>query len=216
MTDIGDSAGDRPTAAELFELMSVLAHDLRTPLTPVRGYAEILRTKPDLGPEKTSQYAAIIVEAASRIERSVEMYSGISALYGGRAEIRPETLRALDVVAERVDMWRGRLPERTFVAADEAGYAAVVADRGWLGKALDVLIDRAVRTWPAPAVISFGAHAARDRETTRFAARAVDVPDVAEPPRDRLAHAFVVAVADVCGYAMHGAFAIDVPTATHG
>ena len=215
MTASSTSGRRVPTVADLYELMSVLAHDLRTPLTPVRGYAEILRTKPQLGHEKTAQYAAIIVDAAARIERSVDMYSGISALYGGRAEMRPETVRTIDLVDERLDIWRGRLPERTFVADEQSELAAVVVDRGWLGKALDVLIDRAVRRWPAPAVISFGAHTAPDAQAMRFTARAVGLPAVDDEPlsHDRLSQAFIAAVSDVCGYSLHESFAIDVPAA---
>jgi signal transduction histidine kinase len=211
MTGMSGPGRDRPTALDLFELMAVLAHDLRTPLTPVRGYAEILRTKQGIGPEKTAQYAAIIVDAAARMERSVDMLSGISTLYGGRAEIHPETLRAVDVVAERIDIWRGRLPERTFEGHTEAAYGDVIADRGWLGKALDVLIEHAVRSWPAPAVISIGARTNPGAQSTRFTAGAVSMPEVREgSSSDRLAQAFITAVSDVCGYPLRGDFEIDV------
>ncbi|MEP7055464.1 MAG: histidine kinase dimerization/phospho-acceptor domain-containing protein [Actinomycetota bacterium] len=214
MTSESGPGREGPTTADLLELMSVLAHDLRTPLTPVRGYAEILRTKPELGPIKSVQYATIIVEAAARIERSVDMLSGISTLYSGRAEVRSEALRPVDIVAERLDLWRGRHPERVFAADTEEAHGPVVADRGWLGRALDVLIEHAVRAWPSPAVISLSARTDAEAVATCFSADGVSSPDVTRASySDRLGRAFVIAVSDVCGYPLNGDYAIDVPAA---
>lgn len=213
MTRMSGQGRERPTAHDLFELMSVLAHDLRTPLTPVKGYAEILRTKPALGPEKTAQYAAIIVEAAARMEHSVDLLSSISTLYGGRAEIRPETMRAVDVVAERLDIWRGRAPQRTFEGHTEAAYGVVVADRGWLGKALDVLVMQAIRVWPM-AAITVGARTNPGGQSTRFTVGVIGAGvDGGSRTSDRLGGAFLTAVADVCGYELPGDWELDVQAA---
>ncbi|MDQ1708640.1 MAG: hypothetical protein QOG49_25 [Frankiaceae bacterium] len=231
-----DQRTGRPTADELIELMSVLAHDLRTPLTPVKGYAEILRSRRDLGAEKTMQYAGIVVEAATRMERSVDMLSGISALYAGRGQVRNEPVAAADIVAERLDVWRGRQPERAFAGDTEAAPGAVLVDRGWIGKALDVLIEAALRGSPAPAVISLraitGRYGAAEAAHTRFVvgappggdgadgdgadsgaadSGAADRPAAAAP--DRLSSAFVAAVCAVCGYRLIGDFELEVPVA---
>ena len=204
----------RPSADELFELMSVLAHDLRTPLTPIKGYAEIIRTRPMLGSEKTANYATIVVEAAARLERSVDLLSGISALYRGRAAIRQETLRPVDVVAERLDVWRGRVPERSFTGQTAAAYGGVVADRVWLGKALDVLIDHAMRGQPAATTICLEAVTNDGADATCFTVSAVsDADDTVTAKSDRLGRAFVISVSDVCGYALIGESAIEVRAA---
>lgn len=202
----------RPSSDDLFELMSVLAHDLRAPLTPMKGYGEILRTRANLGQEKTTAYATIVVEAAARMERSVDLLSGISALYGGRAEMRTERLRPVDLVTERLDLWRGRVPDRTFGGQTVAAYGAVVADRGWLGKALDVLIDQALRSAPAPASVVLEARTNPGGESTSFMvciSGDADCPE--EIKSDRLARAFLISVSDVCGYPMGDDLVIEVP-----
>lgn len=201
----------RPAAEDLFELLSALAHDLRTPLTPVKGYAEILRTRaPALGPEKIAEYAAIIVEASARMERSVDLLSGISALYAGRAEVRPVPLRPGDLVAERLDIWRGREPQRTFQADTAAASGVVLADRGWLGRALDVYADQAIRSWPQSATIVLTAktHALGERTSFRISAADSEIATGALI-KDRLGGAFLVAVADVCGYPLSGPLEIE-------
>lgn len=203
-----------PTAAELLELMSVLAHDLRAPLTPIRGYAEIVRTRPELGQDKTQEYAGIVVEAAARMEHSVDMLSGISALYGGRGQVREEPYATADIVAERLDIWRGRLPDRTFAGHTGAAPAGVLIDRGWLGKALDVLIEQATKAWPAPAVISVRAATGASGDSVHLVIGplAEEATEQGPPLRaDRLGRAFVEAVCSACGYEFVGDFEVSVP-----
>jgi len=203
----------RPTSDDLFELMSVLSHDLRTPLTPVKGYAEIMRTRAHaLGPDKTVQYATIIVDAAARMERSIDLLSGISALYGGRADIQQVPVRPANLVAERLDIWRGREPQRVFQADAAAASGGVLADRGWLGKALDIFVDQALRTWPAPATIVLSAVSHPNGQTTSLRVGALGIANVAgAAATGRLGRAFVVAVADVCGYSLTGDLEIELP-----
>lgn len=211
MTGPARSRGNR--ADELAALLSVLAHDLRTPLTPVRGYAEILRTRGHaLGPEKTVEYATIISEAAARMERSVDLLSGISALYTGRADVRPERVRAADLVAERLDIWRGRQPARSFAADIEGTHGAVLVDRGWLGKVLDVFLDQAVRSWPPATPIVIGARTDVRGGATRLGVGTADpVAQAAPLALDRLGTAFANAVSETLGYPFAGPLEILVP-----
>lgn len=206
--------GGVPTAAELLSLMSALAHDLRTPLTPIKGYAEIIRTRHTLGPEKTAQYAMVIAEAAARIERSTDMLSGVSALYGGRAEIHVEAIRVADIVAERLDIWRGREPGRSF-EGDPVEPGAVLVDRAWFGRALDVLIEQAIRSLPAGSPIGMSARLSDDGSASTFSIGGVNgSAGVADDELlDPLSSAFVMAVCASCGCAAVGNLALSAPTA---
>ncbi|MEO6712210.1 MAG: histidine kinase dimerization/phospho-acceptor domain-containing protein [Mycobacteriales bacterium] len=206
----------RPSADELLELISVLAHDLRTPLTPVKGYAEILRSRPGIGPAKTEQYAGIVVEAAARMERSVDMLSGIAALHAGRGQVRNEAVDAAVIIAERLDLWRGRLPARTFAGHTGSAPGVMLVDRGWIGRALDVLIEQATRLWPPPAVISMRAVAGPAGDTVRLTVGDLmdeDAAPAVSRDSDALGRAFVNAVCDACGYQRAGDLEIDVPIA---
>ncbi len=53
------------------ELVTYLAHDLRTPLTSVIGYLTLLRDEPDLSEETRKRYTEITVNKAERLEELV-------------------------------------------------------------------------------------------------------------------------------------------------
>ncbi|MCW2615969.1 MAG: domain S-box protein [Frankiales bacterium] len=68
------------------DFIATVSHELRTPVTPIKGYADLLRRKGDaLGPEKRSEYLAIISDRCDHLARLVEdllLASRISATEG--------------------------------------------------------------------------------------------------------------------------------------
>jgi signal transduction histidine kinase len=199
--------------AALCELMSAVSHDLRTPLTPIKGYAEILRTRPGLGPERIEQYATTIVLAAARMEHDIDLVAGLAALYGGRAELRADKVGVATLIDERIEKWRGRVPDREFSA--DADDAVVIADAQWLARAVDELVEHAVRTLPAEGPVMIRGALSDDGVRVTFSASLPSGPgDGAGPPAGRLAMSFISAVCDVCGFTVSAEpFALGVPTA---
>ncbi|HVF19425.1 MAG TPA: ATP-binding protein [Mycobacteriales bacterium] len=127
------------------EFLSNVSHELRTPLTPIRGYAEILHRRPDLSPEKTQQYAASILDSSVRMSRVVDLLVDVAALEAGRVIPAPAAVSIKDVIDHRLELWRVRAPDREFRRRIGASLPMVVVDEEWLAKALDELIDNAVK-----------------------------------------------------------------------
>lgn len=69
------------------DLIAFLAHDLKTPLTSVLGYLQLLRDEPDLPAEQRAKYTGIALDKARRLEELVEEFFDINtmdlALEGG-------------------------------------------------------------------------------------------------------------------------------------
>ncbi len=130
------------------EFLSNVSHELRTPLTPIKGYADILaRRAATLPPEKTAQYAGVMVASAVRLSRVVDLLVDVAALDAGRVRPVPERLAVEAFVDGRLAMWRQRVPER---AADlrrrlRPGLPDAYVDPAWLAKAVDELVDNALK-----------------------------------------------------------------------
>lgn len=74
------------------ELVSFLAHDLKTPLTSVLGYLRLLVDDPGLSPEQRKQYTAIALEKAERLETLVGEFFDIT-----RLELQRENQQITDI-----------------------------------------------------------------------------------------------------------------------
>lgn len=67
------------------ELIANISHDLRTPLTMITGYAEVMR---DLPGEATPENVQIIIDEANRLNNLVSDLLDISRLRSGTADIK--------------------------------------------------------------------------------------------------------------------------------
>lgn len=62
------------------ELIAFLAHDLKTPLTSVLGYLQLLVDEPDLSAEQRAKYTRIALGKARRLEELVEEFFDINTM----------------------------------------------------------------------------------------------------------------------------------------
>jgi PAS domain S-box-containing protein len=102
------------------EFMSVAAHELKTPLTSLRGYAQLLGREFDRGdaanPERARRAAATIQVQSDKLARLVGQLLDISRIQSGKLAIdrRPSDLSAL--VREVVEAGRTQLKEHVMFA----------------------------------------------------------------------------------------------------
>lgn len=83
------------------ELLANVSHDLRTPLTMVKAYAESLRDLPYRNPEKHTEHAQIIIDEADKLTALVTDLLDLSRLQSGVYTPNPSLIR-LDMLARDV------------------------------------------------------------------------------------------------------------------
>lgn len=124
-------------------LLAGLAHDLGTPLTSIRGFAETLLSAPETrGGEQRGW--TIVYREALRMQRLVEDMLALSGMEAGKLALvpRPFDLReALAAGAERAALAYGTPPEMKLPETE----ARIVADRDRIDQILANLIDNAYR-----------------------------------------------------------------------
>lgn len=60
------------------DLITYLAHDLKTPITSIVGYLSLLRDEPDLSPETRARYIGITLDKAERLECLIDEFFDIA------------------------------------------------------------------------------------------------------------------------------------------
>jgi signal transduction histidine kinase len=129
--------------AERGVLLSV-SHDLRTPLTSIRGYAEGIED----GTVEPREAAAVVGREAVRLERLVGDLLALARLRQGVLEVRQEPVDLGAVAREAEERMRPRATEAGVELAVEAGPAAATADHGRALQILSNLVENAIRASP--------------------------------------------------------------------
>lgn len=124
------------------ELISNISHDLRTPLTMIKGYGEVMR---DIPGENTPENIQIIIDETSRLSDLVNDMLDLSKIQAGtrKPEFQlfslTETVRSTMLRYERLIMQNGYRID--FESAEDVN---VIADRGMILQVIYNLINNAI------------------------------------------------------------------------
>lgn len=133
------------------DFLSMAAHELRAPLTAIKGYTRTLMMKHDqLSDEKRHLYLSTVNEQSDRLARLVDDLMDVSRIDAGMLKLAQEDLDTTEVVdsllAQFTTKWAGR---RIEVHTDGGEPPRVIADRHRLDGILINLIDNAIKYSPA-------------------------------------------------------------------
>ena len=134
------------------ELVTNVSHDLRTPLTALRGYLEALD---DVEPQQAAAYLAGARRSAERLSRLIDQLFELSRLEGHDEPLRVERFPVTELVSDVAQKFALHA-ERKNVALTvhvEPGAATpppfVAGDLGAIERALSNLLENALRHTPA-------------------------------------------------------------------
>ena len=148
------AALQRSEAQQRTFLMSV-SHDLRTPLTAIRGYAESMRDGALEGDMRG--VGEVLTGESLRLERLVDDLLDLARLQADRFRVDLAEADVADLVAETGRAWQERCRSAgvALAVANEAR-ATVVTDSARVRQVLDGLLENALRMTPsgAPLVLA--------------------------------------------------------------
>ncbi len=96
----------KKTEALRRELIANVSHDLRTPLTIIKGYAELMRDISGKDCEKREEQLNIIIREADRLTVLVRDMLNLSQVESGAAEVHKERICLSDTVQKVVDSFK--------------------------------------------------------------------------------------------------------------
>lgn len=124
------------------ELISNISHDLRTPLTMIKGYSEVMR---DIPGENTPENAQIVIDETTRLSELVNDMLDISRISSGARKMNAETFDLTETV--RATMCRyEKLTEKDgyHIEFNASQNVLISADRTMMLQVIYNLINNAI------------------------------------------------------------------------
>ncbi|WP_075219411.1 ATP-binding protein [Acuticoccus yangtzensis] len=151
----GTNAALKALLAEKDDFLSRVSHEMRTPVTAVRSFAELLR-EGELDPARAARFVDIILDESQRLSRLLDDILDLSRLEAGVAPIRVERIDAAEAIAEAAAVMDG-FAERLGASVEVRtnGPVFVKADADRLKQVLVNLLSNAIKfSGGAPVTIS--------------------------------------------------------------
>jgi len=139
------------------EFLLSVSHDIRTPLTAIRGYAEALADGL-VAPEEVAQVGGTLSAESERLRRFLDDLLELARLEAEDFPLNPQRFDARETVERAVAAWTGAASRAgVLLRAEVPGEPVeVTADGMRLRQVVDALIENALRVTPegAPIVVA--------------------------------------------------------------
>ncbi len=124
------------------DLLANISHDLRTPLTLISGYAEVMR---DLPGENTPENVQVIIDEANHLTELVNDLLDLSKLQAGVVTLQPEPLCITELIRQTLSRYNKMVESKGYILTLDAGEDVwVEADRTRISQVIYNLINNAI------------------------------------------------------------------------
>jgi signal transduction histidine kinase len=130
------------------EFVSLVSHQLRAPLTNMRGAAEHIGANCDVMNSTCVRMLAILNQQVERLDGLVRDVLNAARIESGDLRLHPEPISVLPVIGQVVEQMHARAEGRDIRIPDTPGLPLVYADRDRMAEALVNLLDNADKYSP--------------------------------------------------------------------
>lgn len=167
------------------EFLSIASHELRTPVTSIKGYTQLSKMLIKEGDLTTSEeYLDIALDQIDRMSRLILELLDVSRIETGRLEIRREPIAWANFVRDIVHHHHTSVSDRRFHLSVPDDNKVVVGDRDRLEQVLGNLLENAVKYSPDGSDVTVTVDDKGDSFVTAVCDRGIGIPS------DELAQVF--------------------------
>jgi len=129
------------------ELITNIAHDLRTPLTSIIGYLELLSGETKLDPEVQKKYIGIAYVKTKRLEKLIEDLFGFTKLNYGKISMHVAKVDVVKLISQLLEEFYPSFVDKNLSYELQSNVPAqmISADGNLLARLFDNLINNAIK-----------------------------------------------------------------------
>lgn len=156
---IGDITKLRQLETMRQDFVANVSHELKTPLTSIKGFVEILMDSALDDRETTDRFLSIINQEAERLNNLIHDLLDISKLESGQTTLNKKPVHLDTLLDEIILSVENRLREKNLELKRAINAPIMQADEGLLREVIINLVDNAIKYTPEGAVITLGSDA---------------------------------------------------------
>jgi signal transduction histidine kinase len=129
------------------DLITNVAHDLRTPLTSIIGYLELLRKNSSISPEMRQKYLDIAYNKSERLQKLIEELFGFTKLSYGKVNLNINEVDIVKLLAQLLEESYPNFVKNglSYDYVSNTGSQIIEADGDLLARLFDNLINNAIK-----------------------------------------------------------------------
>ena len=154
---IRDITSEREIDRMKTEFVSIASHELRTPMTVIYGFAELLLLRSQKLSTEHQQWIEKIYNESKRLTTIVDDFLNVSRIESGRLSVKRELLSVQNIVNQLVGQLNVNYPSHTFPVDLPDSFPLVWADTERLTQVMYNLIDNAAKYSPGGGPITVSA-----------------------------------------------------------
>jgi len=134
-----------------------VSHELKTPLTSIRGFAETLKNEAQTDPETVRHFSEIIFREATQLQTLIEDIMRLSQLESGKIELNFELVEIHFLINDLLYHFDDQLNEFQVCVETQSTLPSIKADYNLLFQALSNILDNAIKYTAPGGQIKIGA-----------------------------------------------------------
>jgi signal transduction histidine kinase len=159
------------------EFLSIASHELRTPVTSIKGYTQLAKTLIREGDLSTSEeYLNIALDQIDRMSRLILELLDVSRIETGRLEIRREPIQWAAFVRDLVHRHHTAVSDRRFHLNVPDHTPTINGDRDRLEQVLGNLLENAVKYSPDGSEVFVSVEDRGEHVVTAVCDRGIGIP----------------------------------------
>ncbi len=155
---IGDFTKLRQLETMRKDFVANVSHELKTPLTSIKGFIETLLDGAVNQRETAMKFLTIIYQEAERLNNIIHDLLDLSKLESGKTELRKTSINLNDLLSEIILSVENRLKEKNLELKEDLQATIIFGDEDLLREVILNLLDNAIKYTPENGNILIGSH----------------------------------------------------------
>lgn len=140
------------------EFISIAAHELKTPLTSILGFSEILTKRKNISEEKKIKYIDYINKQSNKLANIIDDLLNIYLIESGLGfRMNKAPCNINKIILETIDYFQELCPARRFDTTLPEKSVEITADKDKIGQALKNIISNAIKYSPENSFVCLSA-----------------------------------------------------------